>query len=65
MAQALHDTAEIPADFADPSEPDFVEAGRWLARQRDLYDRQKLLRLRVRLLKEALGGCPGYYRVIK
>lgn len=32
-----------------------MEAGRWLARQRELYERQKLLRVRVRLLKEALG----------
>lgn len=32
-----------------------MEAGRWLERQRDLYRRQKLLLLRVRLMKELLG----------
>ena len=53
--QALHGTAEIPEDFRDSSEPDFVEAARWLARQKDHYLRQKLLHRRVRLLNEALG----------
>ena len=61
--QELHGTAEIPEDYADPSEPDFVEAGRWLARQKELYAGQKLLRRRVRLLKEALGGWGGCIRV--
>ena len=56
MVQEVHGTGEIPADFADPAYPDWVEAARWLERQRDLYRRQKLLLVRVRLMKEALGG---------
>lgn len=36
-----------------------LQAARWLARQKDLYLRQKLLRIRVRQLKEALGGWRG------
>ncbi|EFN56282.1 hypothetical protein CHLNCDRAFT_145162 [Chlorella variabilis] len=51
----VHGSGDIPPDFADPSHPDWVEAARWLARQRDLYGRQKLLLVRVRLLKELLG----------
>ncbi|GAB4813798.1 hypothetical protein N2152v2_000844 [Parachlorella kessleri] len=53
--KALHGTAEIPEDYQDPAEPDFVEGARWLARQKDHYLRQKLLQRRVRLIKEALG----------
>lgn len=55
--QEVHGSGDIPPDFADPSHPDWVEAARWLARQRDLYGRQKLLLVRVRLLKELLGEC--------
>lgn len=49
-------TAEIPLDFADASQPDLVEAARWLGRQQELYEQQKLPQLRVRLLKEVLGA---------
>ncbi|KAL4444573.1 hypothetical protein ABPG77_002390 [Micractinium sp. CCAP 211/92] len=53
----VHGTGELPPDLADPSgqHPDWVEAARWLERQRDLYRRQKLLLVRVRLIKEVLG----------
>lgn len=44
-----------PPELADPAHPDWVEAGRWLARQRELYRLQKLLLRRVRLIKELLG----------
>ncbi|KAI7846416.1 hypothetical protein COHA_000126 [Chlorella ohadii] len=44
-----------PAEGCDAGNPDWIEAGRWLERQRDLYRRQKLLLLRVRLMKELLG----------
>lgn len=62
----MHGSGDIPPDLQDPSHPDWVEAGRWLERQRDLYHRQKLLLLRVRLIKEALGerdrgGVSGRY----
>ncbi|PSC68038.1 Replication factor C subunit 5 [Micractinium conductrix] len=53
----VHGTGEVPADLCDLTgeHPDWVEAGRWLERQKDLYRRQKLLLLRVRLMKEVLG----------
>ncbi|KAL4436589.1 hypothetical protein ABPG75_003728 [Micractinium tetrahymenae] len=53
----VHGSGELPPDLADPSgrHPDWVEAARWLERQRDLYRRQKLLLVRVRLIKEVLG----------
>ena len=56
--QEVHGTGEVPADLCDLTgeHPDWVEAGRWLERQKDLYRRQKLLLLRVRLMKEVLGG---------
>lgn len=54
-AQEVHGSGEIPPDYRNPEEPDWVEAGRWLERQRFLYGRQKLLLLRVRLIKDALG----------
>ena len=53
----MHGSGEIPPDYRNPTEPDWVEAGRWLERQRELYRRQKLLLVRVRLIKEALGAC--------
>lgn len=55
--QEVHGSGEIPPDYRNPTEPDWVEAGRWLERQRELYRRQKLLLVRVRLIKEALGAC--------
>lgn len=57
----MHCTGELPLDLADPSgqHPDWVEAARWLERQRDLYRRQKLLLVRVRLIKEVLGEGGG------
>jgi len=55
----VHGTGDIPPDFSDPAHPDWVEAARWLQRQRELYRLQKLLLLRVRLIKEALGGWLG------
>lgn len=54
-AQEVHGTGDIPLDYADGAHPDWVEAARWLERQRDLYRRQKLLLVRVRLIKELLG----------
>lgn len=53
----VHGSGEMPPDLSDPTgqHPDWVEAARWLERQRDLYRRQKLLLLRVRLVKEVLG----------
>ena len=56
LAQEVHGSGDIPPDYADPAHPDWVEAGRWLARQRELYRLQKLLLLRVRLIKQLLGG---------
>jgi hypothetical protein len=53
--QEVHGSGDIPPDFADAAHPDWVEAARWLERQRDLYRRQKLLLVRVRLLKQLLG----------
>lgn len=45
-----------PPDLRHPGgNARWEEAGRWLERQRDLYWRQKLLAVRVRLLKEVLG----------
>ena len=54
--QEVHGSGDIPPDYADAACPDWVEAGRWLARQRELYRLQKLLLLRVRLIKQLLGG---------
>jgi hypothetical protein len=54
--QEVHGTGNLPPDYADPAHPDWVEAARWLERQHDLYRRQKLLLVRVRLIKELLGG---------
>jgi Helicase associated domain len=44
-----------PPDYVNPDRPEWVEAGRWLERQHELYRRQKLSIKRVRLLKEVLG----------
>ena len=57
--QEVHGSGDIPPDFADAARPDWVEAARWLERQRDLYRRQKLLLVRVRLLKQLLGEWGG------
>ncbi len=48
--------AALPPDLAAPGRPDWEEAARWLARQRELYARQKLRAVRVRLLREVLGA---------
>ncbi len=53
--QEVHGGELPPAEGCDAGNPDWIEAGRWLERQRDLYRRQKLLLLRVRLMKELLG----------
>jgi hypothetical protein len=45
----------LPAEYWNEERPDWVEASRWLERQRDLYRRQKLTMARVRLLKDFLG----------
>ena len=55
-AQELHGTADIASDNCD-GYPDWVEAARWLERNKELYRRQKLPNVRVRLLKEVLGAC--------
>ena len=53
--------AALPADYTHPSgsgsggRADWVEAARWVARQRELYAGQKLTDLRLRLLKDVLG----------
>lgn len=57
--QEVHGGELPPAEGCDSANPDWIEAGRWLERQRDLYRRQKLLLLRVRLMKELLGEGPG------
>ena len=57
--QEVHGGELPPAEGCDAGNPDWIEAGRWLERQRDLYRRQKLLLLRVRLMKELLGEGRG------
>lgn len=57
--QEVHGGELPPAEGCDSANPDWIEAGRWLERQRDLYRRQKLLLLRVRLMKELLGEGQG------
>lgn len=59
--QEVHGSGEVPPDLSDLQglHPDWVEASRWLERQRDLYRRQKLLLVRVRLIKEVLGEWAG------
>jgi hypothetical protein len=44
----------LPPDFRSDV-ADWEEAARWVDRQRDLYRRQKLTNVRVRMLKEVLG----------
>lgn len=50
-------SAELPADYSDPDNAQLTQAARWLARQRELYNRQKLDPVRLRLLKDVLGAC--------
>ena len=45
---------EFPPDY-EGEDVDWIEAARWLERQRELYRKQKLTNVRVRLLKEVLG----------
>lgn len=47
--------AALPPDFRHAARADWVEAARWLGRQRELYEGQRLHALRLRLLKEVLG----------
>jgi hypothetical protein len=47
--------AALPAEYSNNERPDWVEAARWLDRQRELYKKQKLTNARVRMLKEILG----------
>ena len=42
--------------FCSEERPDWVEASRWLERQRELYRKQKLTNLKVHLLKHVLGA---------
>lgn len=51
---------QLPSEYWNEERPDWVEASRWLERQRDLYRRQKLTMARVRLLKDILGEWDGF-----
>ena len=42
-------------EFDHPDRSDWVEASRWLIRQKELYRKQKLTKMKVRLLKGVLG----------
>ncbi len=46
---------EMTIEFDHPDRSEWVEASRWLVRQKELYRKQKLTRMRVRLLKGVLG----------
>jgi len=50
--KAKHATVEIPEGFDDPSEPNWMEASRWMERQHKLFFKQKLSPHKVRLLKD-------------
>ncbi|KAK9813280.1 hypothetical protein WJX72_011855 [[Myrmecia] bisecta] len=51
----IHGHANLPPDFYDPDDPDFVEAARWIARQDKLYQKQKLSERRLLILQDVLG----------
>jgi hypothetical protein len=46
---------EMTSEFDHPDRSDWVEASRWLIRQKELYRKQKLTKMKVRLLKGVLG----------
>ena len=46
---------EMTSEFDHPDRSDWVEASRWLVRQKELYRKQKLTNMKVRLLKSVLG----------
>lgn len=49
------DTA-LPSDYANADRADWVEAARWLQRQKELYAGQKLRAVRVKLVRQVLGA---------
>lgn len=51
----LHGSPPPPNLDYNASNPRWVEAGRWLIRQQELYRKQKLPLVRVRLLKSEVG----------
>lgn len=47
--------ADLPAGYTDPDNAQLTQASRWLDRQRELYNKQKLDPVKLRLLKDVLG----------
>ena len=53
--QDHHGTGMIPQGYRNAQEPTWAEAGKWLARQAQLFNKGKLTPLRAIIIRESLG----------
>ena len=55
LVQDHHGTGMIPQGYRNGQEPTWAEAGKWLARQAQLFNKGKLTPLRAIIIREVLG----------